>query len=133
MQGNNLFEYAVIRYVPRPEREEFLNVGVILYCPSKKFLHMKFSLDQNRIEAFYADANVEELNNYLEAFKEVCCGSSVDSPIAKLDIASRFRWLTATRSTIVQTSKVHPGFCEDPMEKLDKLHEQLVTNLRADQ
>lgn len=128
MQGSNLFEYAVIRYVPRPEREEFLNIGVILYCPSRKFLHMKFALHKNRIEAFYAGADVDDLNKYLEAFKEVCCGSSVDSPIAKLDIASRFRWLTATRSTIVQCSKVHPGFCDDPMEKLDKLQEQLVEN-----
>lgn len=126
MQGNNLFEYAVIRYVPRPEREEFLNVGVILYCSSKKFLHMTFTLDANRLKSFYADANVEELRKFLEAFKEVCCGSSVNSPIAKLDAASRFRWLTATRSTIVQTSKVHPGFCDDPMEKLEKLHQQLV-------
>jgi hypothetical protein len=127
MQGNNLFEYAVIRYVPRPDREEFLNVGVILYCASKKFLHMKFDLDKKRIKAFYADAEVDELRKYLEAFKEVCCGSSTDSPIAKLDIASRFRWLTATRSTIVQTSKVHPGFCDDPMVKLEQLHEQLVS------
>ena len=128
MQESNLFEYAVIRYVPRPEREEFLNIGVILYCSSKKFLHMKFALNANRVNAFYADANVEELQKFLAAFKEVCCGSSENTPISKLDIASRFRWLTATRSTIVQTSKVHPGFCNDPMEKLEKLHEQLVEN-----
>lgn len=128
MQGSNLFEYAVIRYVPRPEREEFLNIGVILYCSSRKFLNMKFALHENRIQSFYAEANIEELTGVLEAFKEVCCGSSVDSPIAKLDIANRFRWLTATRSTIVQTSKVHPGFCDDPMEKLEQLHEQLAEN-----
>jgi len=128
MQGSNLFEYAVIRFVPRPEREEFLNIGVILYCPSKKFLQMKYSLDENRIRAFYRDADIDGLTKFLAAFKEVCCGSSADSPIAKLDIASRFRWLTATRSTIVQSSKVHPGFCNDPMEKLEKLQEQLVEN-----
>jgi hypothetical protein len=128
MQGNNLFEYAVIRYVPRTDREEFLNVGVILYCSSKKFLHMQFALHENRIKAFYANADVDELAKFLAAFKEVCCGSSLDSPIAKLDIANRFRWLTATRSTIVQTSKVHPGFCDDPMEELEKLHGQLVEN-----
>lgn len=126
MQGSNLFEYAVIRFVPRPEREEFLNIGVILYCPSKKFLHMKFTLHPNRILAFYPAANIDELQIFLDAFKEVCCGSSAGSPIAKLDIANRFRWLTATRSTIVQTSKVHPGLCDDPMEKLEKLHQQLV-------
>jgi len=133
MQGSNLFEYAVIRYVPRPEREEFLNIGVILYCSSKNFLHMKFALNEIRINAFYADADIDELRKFLEAFKEVCCGNSADSPIAKLDIASRFRWLTAARSTIVQTSKVHPGFCDDPMEKLEKLLEQLVEKLKANQ
>lgn len=128
MQGSNLFEYAVIRYVPRPEREEFLNVGVILYCPAKKFLQMSFALDSDRVMAFYAKADIAELKTYLDAFKEVCCGSSTNSPIAKLDIANRFRWLTATRSTIVQTSKVHPGFCDDPLEKLEQLQAQLVDN-----
>lgn len=126
MQETNLFEYAVIRYVPRPEREEFLNIGVILYCHSKNFLSMKFTLDENRINTFYPDNNVEELRKFLDAFKEVCCGHSQDSPIAKLDAASRFRWLTATRSTIVQTSKVHPGFCDDPAAEIEKLHGQLV-------
>lgn len=126
MQESNLFEYAVIRYVPRPEREEFLNIGVILYCASKIFLQMKFSLDESRLKSFYADVDPDELKKFLEAFKEVCCGSSAGSPISKLDNASRFRWLTATRSTIVQTSKVHPGLCDDPMDKLNRLHTQLV-------
>jgi hypothetical protein len=126
MHESNLFEYAVIRYVPRPEREEFLNIGVILLCTSKNFLHMKFALDASRLKSFYPGVDIEELTRFLEAFKEVCCGSSAGSPISKLDNASRFRWLTSTRSTIVQTSKVHPGFCDDPMEKLEKLHQQLV-------
>lgn len=126
MQGSNLFEYAVIRYVPRPEREEFLNIGVILYCNAKNFLQMQYSLDAGRIKSFYPDADVEALQQLLEAFKEVCCGAAVNSPIAKMDNASRFRWLTATRSTIIQTSKVHPGFCDDPQERLDKLHADLV-------
>jgi hypothetical protein len=126
MQENNLFEYAVIRYVPRPEREEFLNIGVILLCSSKNFLHMKFTLDETKLKGFYADVDVDELTKFMDAYKEVCCGSSAGSPISKLDNASRFRWLTATRSTIVQASKVHPGFCDDPMEKLEKLHAQLV-------
>lgn len=126
MRESNLFEYAVIRYVPRPEREEFLNVGVILYCPSKKFLGMKYALQQDRIKTFYEKADTAELGKFLEAFKEVCCGNSPDSPIAKLDIANRFRWLTAARSTIIQTSKVHPGLCNDPKEELEKLLTQLV-------
>lgn len=126
MRESNLFEYAVIRYVPRPEREEFLNVGVILYCPSKKFLSMKYNLHHERVKMFYEKAEIEELQKFLEAFKEVCCGTSTDSPIARLDIANRFRWLTAARSTIIQTSKVHPGLCDDPKEELEKLHTQLV-------
>jgi hypothetical protein len=128
MQERNLFEYAVIRYVPRPEREEFLNIGVILYCASKNFLHMKFTLDEPKLKSFFVDVDIETLTNYMGAFKEVCCGSATNSPISKLDNASRFRWLTATRSTIVQTSKVHPGFCTDPMEKLEQLHNALVIN-----
>lgn len=126
MPENNLFEYAVIRYVPRPDRQEFLNIGVILYCSSKGFLNMRFSVNEKRITSFYEKSDIEELKTFLNAFKEVCCGSSENSPIAKLDIANRFRWLTATRSTIVQTSKVHPGLCDDPADKLDSLQQQLV-------
>src|SRR5690349_18238577 len=126
MQGSNLFEYAVIRFVPRPEREEFLNVGVILFCPSQKFLHMKYAVDENRVRAFYEKTDVEELTKFLEAFKEVYCDHSNDSAIAYRIIARRFRWLTATRSTIEQSSQVHPRFCGDPIERLEKLPEQLV-------
>jgi len=126
MQGSNLFEYAVIRFVPRPEREEFLNIGVILYCASRNFLHMKFSINESRLKAFYSEADITELQQLMEAYKEVCCGSSAGSPIAKMDNPGRFRWLTATRSTIIQSSKVHPGFCDDPMEKLEQLQSQLV-------
>lgn len=126
MQGSNLFEYAVIRYVPRPEREEFLNIGVILYCAPKKFVHMSYTLCEERIKAFYPKVDIDELDKLLAALKEVCCGNAKGSPIAQLDRAGRFRWLTATRSTIIQTSKVHPGFCEDPMVKLEQLHRDLV-------
>jgi hypothetical protein len=126
MPGNQLFEYAVIRVVPRPEREEFLNVGVILYCAGEKYLQMKFTLDHQRLTSFFPDINISDLEIHLAAFKEICCGTNELSPIAKLDNASRFRWLTAMRSTIVQTSKVHPGLCDDPEQTLNKLHEQLV-------
>ena len=126
MHGNHLFEYAVIRFVPRVEREEFINVGVILYCKEHDFLQMKFTLDENRLRALFRETDIGELKNHLQAFHYICCGSTEGGPIGKLDIASRFRWLTATRSTIVQTSKVHPGFCVDPIEKLVDLHEKLV-------
>ena len=126
MHGNHLFEYAVIRFVPRVEREEFINVGVILYCKQHDFLQMKFTLDENKLRAISTEPDIEELKQHLQAFHHICCGSRDSGPIGKLDTASRFRWLTATRSTIMQTSKVHPGFCEDPMEKLVALHEKLV-------
>ncbi|HVW12600.1 MAG TPA: DUF3037 domain-containing protein [Mucilaginibacter sp.] len=126
MQGSNLFEYAVIRVVPQVEREEFLNVGVILYCPALKFLECACALDEKRFNIFSAKADVKEIKAHLHAFAEICRGNNDGGPIAKLDLASRFRWLTATRSTVVQTSKVHPGLCGDPSKKLEKLFAELV-------
>lgn len=126
MQGNHLFEYAVIRVVPRVEREEFLNVGVVLYCRQMKFLRMMYLLDEARLHAFCAGLDVSELQSYLAAFEKICNGEKDGGPIAKLDIASRFRWLTAMRSTVVQTSRVHPGLNGDPQAALTRLYEQLV-------
>lgn len=126
MQENLLFEYAVIRIVPRVEREEFLNVGVILYCAKQKFLQAEFKLNEKRIQNFCDKISVEEVEEYLETFKKICLGTEDSGPIGKLSIAERFRWLTATRSTILQTSKVHPGFTRDAAKTLKKLFNQLV-------
>ena len=127
MQENHVFEYAVIRVVPRAEREEFLNVGVILYCPKQKFLKAIYKLDKERLKAFYQDIDLDELEQNLCSFERISNGSPNGGPIAKLDIASRFRWLTATRSTVVQTSKVHIGLCgAGALETLNKLYNQLV-------
>jgi hypothetical protein len=126
MQEKNLFEYAVIRVVPRVEREEFLNVGVILYCASQKYLQTKFHINGERLSACCSDLNMDELQQRLLAFEQICNGADTGGPIGKLPIASRFRWLTATRSTIVQTSAVHPGLCVEAQETLDKLYDQLV-------
>jgi hypothetical protein len=126
MQGNHLFEYGVIRVVPRVEREEFLNAGVILYCREKGFLQMTFTLDEKRIRDFCEMLDMNELKEHFNAFEYICKGMAEGGPIAQLDIASRFRWLTAKRSTVVQTSAVHPGFCDDPGEMLHRLHGQLV-------
>jgi hypothetical protein len=112
--------------VPRVEREEFLNVGVILYCRTHQFLGANIHLDENKLKALAYNIDIGELKDHLQAFQDISAGSSKTSPIARLDIASRFRWLTATRSTVVQTSKVHPGICSDPSEKLKKLYEQYV-------
>src|SRR5665213_1881807 len=110
MQENQLFEYAVVRIVPRVEREEFLNVGVILYCAKQKFLRAEFKLNEERIRNFCAEINIEEVTEHLTTFEKICDGKEDSGPIGKLLLAERFRWLTATRSTILQTSKVHPGF-----------------------
>jgi len=126
MPEQHLFEYAVVRIVPKVEREEFFNVGVVLYCAKEKFLHVLFKLDEERLRAFCKKADIDELKEYLHAFERICKGGADAGPIGKLPPAERFRWLTATRSTVLQTSKVHPGLCEDATEMLHRLFEQLV-------
>ena len=126
MQDKHLFEYAVIRVVPRVEREEFLNVGVIVYCSRLKYLELIYTLDTNRLLAFYPKLDIAELEQHLQAFDAITKGSKDGGPIAQLDLANRFRWLTATRSTILQSSKVHPGFCGDPAAALRRMHATLV-------
>ena len=126
MPEKYLFEYAVVRVVPRVEREEFLNVGVIVYCRDQKFLQCRHALNRQRLQSFCGEMDCREVEEHLMAFEKICHGDPDGGPIAALDLASRFRWLTATRSTVVQTSKVHPGFTDDPTRTLVQLHEQLV-------
>jgi DUF3037 family protein len=126
MQEQQLFEYAVIRIVPRVEREEFLNVGVVLYCAGQKFLQAKYELDKQRLIVLSDKLDIAEVETYLQAFENICKGSKEGGHIGKLPVAERFRWLTATRSTIVQTSKVHPGLCHDAGEMLEHLYRQMV-------
>lgn len=126
MQEKQLFEYAVIRVVPRVEREEFVNVGVILYCKQQKFLQIKCSINEGRIRAFCPELDIDELKEHMNALQQICQGTQAGGPIARLDMPSRFRWITATRSTVVQASKVHPGLCDDATETLDKLYNQMV-------
>src|SRR6478609_138953 len=101
MQEKNLYEYAVIRVVPRVEREEFLNVGVILFC------------NQAKLQLFAQDFDLEQLQLNLESFQQIAHGSKTGGPIAEFDIPSRFRWLTAIRSSAIQTSRPHSGLCID--------------------
>lgn len=126
MQDKHLFEYAVIRVVPRVQREEFVNVGVILYCRQLKFLKCRYCFDEMRLRVLWDWIDLGMVMHYLEALKRITDGSTDSGPIGQLDVASRFRWLTATRSTVVQTSKIHPGFCSSPQETLDRLFKQLV-------
>ena len=126
MQDNHLFEYAVIRVVPKVEREEFINIGVIVYCSGQKFLQCILELNEKKLQALCCDTDIDELKAHMESFEKICKGGKDAGPIGKLSIAERFRWLTATRSTILQTSKVHPGLCQDALEMLQRLHQQLV-------
>jgi hypothetical protein len=126
MPGKHVFEYAVVRVVPRVEREEFMNVGVVLYCKKLNFLQAMITVNEARICCFTNPEEAENIKVNLKAFDLICQGSPDGGPIAQLDEASRFRWLTATRSTLVQASKVHPGLSADPLQTLTKLHAQLV-------
>ena len=128
MQDKRTFEYAIIRVVPRVEREEFLNVGVIVFCKRPAFLQVKFSFDENRLLALYPEIDLAEVKAHLHALEQISVGEKSAGPIAALDHAERFRWLTAKRSTVVQTSAVHPGICNDLEATTDKLLRQLVGN-----
>lgn len=126
MQDKQVFEYAIIRVLPRVERGEFVNAGVVVYCKKQSFLKAMIQFDENRIKSLYKEADVTEINNHLKAFEQICLGNLDAGPIASLDIPSRFRWLTAKRSTVIQASEIHPGLCTDPHEVLEKLFEQMV-------
>ena len=126
MPEKHLFEYAVIRIVPCVERGEFLNVGVILYCSAEGFLQTKYVLPEDRLRAFSADLDLPDLHERLHAFERICAGRKEGGTIGQLPIVARFRWLTATRSTVVQTSPVHPGLCADAEKTLARLFAQLV-------
>ena len=127
MQEKKLFEYAVIRIMPRVERGEFINVGVIVYCASQKYLQLKYEVQGNKIISLCSDCDLGEIKLYLDLFQRICEGDKTAGPIAGLPPAERFRWLTSTRSTVVQTSQVHPGLCKEPEEMLIDLFKKLVS------
>jgi len=119
---SEIFEYALIRVVPRIDRGESINVGLLLYSKSFRYLRARIELNENRLKALDPGADVEAVRGALSAFSRAC----TEGPLAEQSLGERFRWLTAARSTVLQTSKVHPGFCNDAGETLEKLFEQLV-------
>src|SRR5690606_12398608 len=114
------------RVVPRVERGEFFNVGVVLYCRDAQFLGMRYLIDEQRILSMDASADIEKIKKLLNAFEKVCLGKKNGGAIAQAAIADRFRWLTANRSTIIQVSPVHPGLANDPEGKLEHLFRDMV-------
>ncbi|MCR1026739.1 DUF3037 domain-containing protein [Cellulophaga baltica] len=126
MQDRAKYEYAIIRIVPKVEREEFFNVGVIIFSRPKKFLKMKYHIDQKKLGSFVCEKDFEALNAYLKGWDLVCKGEATGGAIGKLDITDRFRWLTASRSTIIQSSITHSGLTADPEQELEIIFKDCV-------
>lgn len=127
MGNKPVYEYAIVRLVPRVEREEFINAGIILYCKEKGFLDMEYHLNPERLRALDPFADSLMLEEHLKAFQKIAKGLSSKSAISDLDAASRFRWLTAKRSTMIQSSQVHPGICHmEPEYILEHLMDEFV-------
>lgn len=126
MQEKDLYEYAVIRVVPRVEREEFINVGLIVFCKRKRYIKMLYEINDARIRALFPEIDADELSANLDSFERISRGARDGGPIAQMEIAERFRWLTAVRSSVIQTSRPHPGMCTDLELLTIKLFEDLV-------
>ena len=120
------FDYAVLRVVPRVEREEFVNAGVILFSLSQHFLGARTRVDEKRLLALWPGLDLDVVRQHLDAFVKVCEGSADAGPIARLSQRERFHWMVAPRSTVIQVSPVHSGLCDSPDVALDRLFQQLV-------
>ena len=122
------YDYAVVRVVPRVDREEFINAGVILFCKACHFLAACVKLDEARLRALAPTVDVDLVGRHLEAIPRICAGEEDAGPIARLSPTERFHWLVAPRSTMIQVSPVHGGFCDDPVVRLDQLFVRLVAS-----
>jgi hypothetical protein len=119
------FDYAIVRVVPRVERGEFINVGVIVFCSEQAFLDARLETSLNRLRAFAPTLDCTEIEEHLSVIERVCCGEDA-GPIGKLTQRERFHWLVAPRSTLIQTSPVHCGLCENPQAELENLFQKMV-------
>ena len=120
------FDYAVIRVMPRVERQEFINAGVIVYCPERRYLGARMRLDAARVRALWPEADVALIREHLAAAERICAGETQAGPIALLSQRERFHWLTSPRSTILQPSPVHTGVCDEMNGVLERLVAQLL-------
>lgn len=126
MQEPHLFEYAVVRVVPKVEREEFINVGLILFCKRQRYIRMEFKINEAKLNMFDAEIEVCDLQTYLESFQNTARGTKLGGRIGQLETPERFRWLTAVRSSVLQTSRPHAGLCENLDVTFEKLFRELV-------
>jgi hypothetical protein len=125
--AHSTFDYAVIRVVPRVERGELINAGVILFCLERDFLAARVEVNEPRLRALWPEIDLELVRQHLEAIPKICAGSPDAGPIGKLSLRERFHWLVAPRSTMIQVSPVHAGLCRHPPERtLDELFHQAV-------
>ena len=126
------YDYAIIRVVPKVEREEFVNVGVIVSCPAKGFLEARIELDEQRLKALDATLDIESIRPHLASIIAICVGGEQAGPIGQLSQRERFHWLTAPRSTTIQTSPVHTGHTTNPVSVLEHLLESSVRPPRGE-
>jgi hypothetical protein len=123
---NSSYDYAIIRVVPFVERGECINVGVILFCRTRRFLGMLMHLDQQRLSILAPQLDLSAVQQQLEHLEKICYGKKESGPLGALSPSERFHWLVSPRSTIIQTSSVHCGICNDPEAELQKLLRKLV-------
>jgi hypothetical protein len=120
------FDYAILRVVPRVERQEFINAGVVAFCLERKYLAARIHLDAERLKALWPGADVELAREHLEAVRRICEGDLAAGPIAKLSQRERFHWIISPRSTIIQPAPVHTGVCDGMDGLLDRLAKQFL-------
>lgn len=125
------YDYAIVRVVPRVDREEFLNVGAIVSCVERDFLDARIELDELRLLSLDSTVDVAQVRDNLASIPVICRGGPQAGPIGKLSPRERFHWLVAPRSTIIQTSRVHMGRCADPGTLLEKLMQRMVRRVDA--
>jgi hypothetical protein len=123
---HSAYDYAVIRIVPRVERGEFVNVGVMLSCKAGDYLEARIELDEARVRALAPDLDIAAIREHLATFPAICAGGATAGPIGRLTQRERFHWLAAPRSTIIQTSPVHTGRCTDLDAALERLLDVMV-------
>lgn len=132
MPALSSFDYAIFRVVPRVEREEFVNAGVILFCLERDFLAARVEVDEPRLRALSSGLDLEQVRQHLEAIPRICAALPEGGPIARLSQRERFHWLVAPRSTVIQVSPVHTGLAETPERALDEIFERMVRRESGD-
>ncbi len=126
MQEKHLYEYAVIRLLPVVEREEFLNIGIILFCKKADYINVHYAIDKLKSHSFSAELDIEQILLNLKSLENIAKGDENSGPISQLDVPSRFRWLTAVRSSAIQVSRPHPGLSDDLDKTAERLFKELV-------